>query len=31
MLASLLAALLPIIKLMRMQPAQLVKVFADER
>jgi putative ABC transport system permease protein len=31
MLASLLAALLPIAKLLRMQPAQLVKVFADER
>jgi putative ABC transport system permease protein len=31
MLASLLAALLPIIKLLRMQPAQLVKVFANER
>jgi putative ABC transport system permease protein len=31
MLASALAALLPIVKLMRMQPAQLVKVFADER
>ncbi|NVN88482.1 MAG: FtsX-like permease family protein [Rhodopseudomonas sp.] len=31
MLASLLAALPPILKLMRMQPAKLVKVFADER
>jgi putative ABC transport system permease protein len=31
MLAALLAALLPIIKLLRMQPAKLVKVFADER
>jgi putative ABC transport system permease protein len=31
MLASLLAALLPIVKLLRMQPAKLVKVFADER
>jgi putative ABC transport system permease protein len=31
MLASLLAALLPIVKLLRMQPAQLVKVFANER
>lgn len=31
LLASLLAALLPIIKLLRMQPAELVKVFADER
>ena len=31
MLAALLAAALPILKLLRMQPAQLVKVFADER
>jgi putative ABC transport system permease protein len=31
MLASLLAALLPIIRLLRMQPAELVKVFANER
>lgn len=31
MLAALLAALLPVIKLLRMQPAKLVKVFADER
>lgn len=31
LLASLLAALLPIIKLVRMQPAKLVKIFADER
>jgi putative ABC transport system permease protein len=31
MLASLLATLLPILKLVRMQPAKLVKVFADER
>ncbi|MDB5633358.1 MAG: hypothetical protein JWR49_2213, partial [Tardiphaga sp.] len=31
MLASLLAALLPILKLLRMQPAKLVKVFTDER
>ena len=31
MLASLLAALLPILKLLRMQPATLVKVFANER
>ena len=31
MLASLLASLLPIIRLMRMQPARLVKIFADER
>jgi putative ABC transport system permease protein len=31
MLAALLAALLPVLKLARMQPAALVKVFADER
>jgi putative ABC transport system permease protein len=31
MLASLLAALLPAVRLARMQPARLVKVFADER
>ncbi|HVX76652.1 MAG TPA: ABC transporter permease [Bradyrhizobium sp.] len=31
MLASLLAAILPALKLARMQPAQLVKVFANER
>ncbi|HEY8334146.1 MAG TPA: ABC transporter permease [Tardiphaga sp.] len=31
MLAALLASLLPIIKLLRMQPARLVKIFADER
>lgn len=31
LLASLLAAVLPIIKLVRMQPAKLVKIFADER
>ena len=31
MLASLLAALLPILRLLRMQPARLVKIFADER
>lgn len=31
MLASLLAALLPILRLLRMQPAELVKVFANER
>lgn len=31
MLASLLAALLPIIRLLRMQPAKLVKIFADEQ
>ncbi|WP_022722905.1 FtsX-like permease family protein [Rhodopseudomonas sp. B29] len=31
LLASLVAAALPILKLLRMQPAQLVKVFADER
>ncbi|HET7122543.1 MAG TPA: FtsX-like permease family protein [Bradyrhizobium sp.] len=29
--ASLLAALIPVIKLARMQPASLVKIFADER
>jgi putative ABC transport system permease protein len=31
MLAALLAALLPILKLARMQPARLAKIFADER
>lgn len=31
MLAALLASLLPIIRLLRMQPARLVKIFADER
>jgi putative ABC transport system permease protein len=31
MMASLLAALLPVLKLARMQPARLVKIFADER
>ncbi len=31
MLAALLASLLPIIGLLRMQPARLVKIFADER
>jgi len=31
LLATLLAAALPILKLVRMQPARLVKVFADER
>jgi putative ABC transport system permease protein len=31
MLAALLAALLPVLKLARMQPAALVKVFANER
>jgi putative ABC transport system permease protein len=31
MAASLLAALIPVLKLARMQPAQLIKVFADER
>lgn len=31
MLAALLAALLPVLKLARMQPAQLAKIFADER
>lgn len=31
MLAALLASLLPILRLLRMQPAELVKVFANER
>ena len=31
LLASLIAAALPILKLLRTQPARLVKVFADER
>ncbi len=31
MLAAMLAALLPVLKLARMQPAALVKIFADER
>jgi putative ABC transport system permease protein len=31
MLAALLAALLPVLKLARMQPAALMKIFADER
>jgi putative ABC transport system permease protein len=31
MLAALLAALLPVLKLARMQPAAMVKIFADER
>jgi putative ABC transport system permease protein len=31
MLAAFLAALLPVLKLARMQPAELVKIFADER
>jgi putative ABC transport system permease protein len=31
MAASLLAALLPVIKLARMQPTRLIKIFADER
>lgn len=31
MMAALLAALLPVLKLARMQPARLVKIFADER
>jgi putative ABC transport system permease protein len=31
MLASLLAALIPVLKLVRMQPARLIKIFADER
>jgi len=31
MAASLLAALIPVLKLARMQPARLIKIFADER
>ena len=31
MLASLLAMLVPVVRLMRMPPATLIKVFADER
>jgi putative ABC transport system permease protein len=31
MLAALAAALLPSIKLARMQPARLIRIFADER
>jgi putative ABC transport system permease protein len=31
MLASLLAMLVPVLKLIRMPPAALIKVFADER
>ena len=31
MLASLLAALLPVLKLARMQPAALIQIFANER
>jgi putative ABC transport system permease protein len=31
MVASLLAAALPVLKLARMQPARLIKIFADER
>jgi putative ABC transport system permease protein len=31
MVAALLAALLPVIRLARMQPANLVKIFANER
>jgi putative ABC transport system permease protein len=31
MAASLLAALVPVVKLARMQPARLIKIFADER
>jgi len=31
MAAALLAALIPVIKLARMQPASLIKIFADER
>jgi putative ABC transport system permease protein len=31
MVAALLAALIPVVKLARMQPANLVKIFANER
>ena len=31
MAAALIAALLPVLKLARMQPASLIKIFADER
>ena len=31
MVASLAAAAIPVFKLMRLQPAALIKVFADER
>jgi putative ABC transport system permease protein len=31
MAAALLASLIPMLKLARMQPARLVKIFADER
>jgi putative ABC transport system permease protein len=31
MAASFLAALLPVLKLARMQPTRLIKIFADER
>ena len=31
MMASLLAALIPVLKLTRMEPASLIKIFADER
>jgi hypothetical protein len=31
MAASLVAASIPVLKLMRLQPAALIKVFADER
>ena len=31
MAAALLAALIPVLKLARMQPAALVKIFANER
>jgi putative ABC transport system permease protein len=31
MAAALLAALVPVLKLARMQPARLIKIFADER
>jgi len=31
MAAALLAALIPVLKLARMQPTSLIKIFADER
>jgi putative ABC transport system permease protein len=31
MAAALLAAVIPVLKLARMQPASLIKIFADER
>jgi putative ABC transport system permease protein len=31
MAAALLASLIPVVKLARMQPMRLVKIFADER